>query len=185
MNKEVMTRRIDDLGRVSIPKEIRKNLKLNENDDVTIVEQDGKIIIRKVNYDIKDIANSISCYINNISDMLKANVLITDLESVIMENQNPRALSISRINCSFSLSFISAIKHKSPIGKYKDETEISYNGKPYVTSDDLNNQRLIPYVISYIYDKNNNVLGSVVIYNTTPESKIMADSIAALIMAKM
>lgn len=46
-----LLRRIDDLGRVVIPKEIRRKLKLNTNDFVQIsASSEGKIIIAKYMY---------------------------------------------------------------------------------------------------------------------------------------
>ena len=45
MEKTGMTRRIDELGRLVIPKEIRKNLKIKDNDQVEINVIDNKIIL--------------------------------------------------------------------------------------------------------------------------------------------
>jgi transcriptional pleiotropic regulator of transition state genes len=45
MDKE--TKRIDDLGRVQIPKHIRKALKINEGDKLEISVVDELIIIKK------------------------------------------------------------------------------------------------------------------------------------------
>lgn len=43
-----IVRRIDDLGRVVIPKEIRRKLGINENDYIEIsLQNDGSVILRK------------------------------------------------------------------------------------------------------------------------------------------
>ena len=43
-----IVRRIDDLGRIVIPKEMRKKVKIDEGDQVEIVlKTDGKIEIKK------------------------------------------------------------------------------------------------------------------------------------------
>lgn len=43
-----IVRRIDDLGRVVVPKEIRRTLKIREGDPIEIfTEKDGEIILRK------------------------------------------------------------------------------------------------------------------------------------------
>ena len=42
-----VVRRIDDLGRIVIPKEIRRNFKINEGDSVEIYVDNNGIIIRK------------------------------------------------------------------------------------------------------------------------------------------
>ena len=43
-----IVRRIDDLGRVVIPKEIRRNLRIREGDPLEIfVDRDGEVILKK------------------------------------------------------------------------------------------------------------------------------------------
>ncbi|MBQ4061144.1 MAG: AbrB/MazE/SpoVT family DNA-binding domain-containing protein, partial [Bacilli bacterium] len=42
-----MKRKIDELGRIVIPKEIRKSLKLNMGDSLEIYIEDNKISLRK------------------------------------------------------------------------------------------------------------------------------------------
>ena len=44
MEKSGMTRRIDELGRLVIPKEIRRNLKIKDNDQLEINIIDNKIV---------------------------------------------------------------------------------------------------------------------------------------------
>ena len=41
-------RRVNDFGKVSIPKEIREYFEIKENDRVRFSVQDGKIVIEKV-----------------------------------------------------------------------------------------------------------------------------------------
>ena len=42
-------RKVDDLGRIVIPKEVRKNLKISENDVLEIFSDSSSIIIKKQN----------------------------------------------------------------------------------------------------------------------------------------
>lgn len=42
-----IVRKIDELGRVVIPKEIRKKYKMNEGDNVEIYTENGKVILTK------------------------------------------------------------------------------------------------------------------------------------------
>lgn len=46
-----IVRRIDDLGRVVIPKEIRRNMRIKEGDPLEIfTTRDGEVIFKKYNY---------------------------------------------------------------------------------------------------------------------------------------
>lgn len=47
MHPEGIVRRIDDLGRVIIPKEIRRRLKIGIGDVVEVFMDNGTIVIRK------------------------------------------------------------------------------------------------------------------------------------------
>ena len=47
MKKTGIIRRIDDLGRVVIPKEIRRNLGINEDDMLEIFVDDNSVTFRK------------------------------------------------------------------------------------------------------------------------------------------
>lgn len=42
-----IVRKIDELGRIVVPKEIRKALFINEGDEVEILSADGSVIIKK------------------------------------------------------------------------------------------------------------------------------------------
>ena len=90
-------RRIDDLGRIVIPKEIRKNLKLHEGDSLEIFVEDMNIILRKYslidnfNYDIKRIVDVYyKCF--------KKNIIITDKEKIIASSKNIKLSGILSSN---------------------------------------------------------------------------------------
>ncbi len=44
-----MYRQLDDVGRIVLPKEMRNILKLNSKDKVSVLLQDKKIILEKIN----------------------------------------------------------------------------------------------------------------------------------------
>lgn len=55
-----MNRKIDDLGRIVIPKEMRKQLNMNNGDEVNIEVIDNKITINKANQiDYKQILDEV------------------------------------------------------------------------------------------------------------------------------
>ncbi len=76
-------RRIDDLGRIVIPKEIRKNLKIREGDSLEIfVADQGKVVLEK-HSPLKDLEAIANNYVNAISKTLNKTILVTDSENII------------------------------------------------------------------------------------------------------
>ena len=76
-------RRIDDLGRIVIPKEIRKNLRLKNSENLEIfIDENENIILKKYNQinKLKDISNAA---ISAITYMTKNNVFITNTDTII------------------------------------------------------------------------------------------------------
>lgn len=76
-------RRIDELGRIVIPKEIRRNLGIRDGENIEIFTDETSIILKKhsriANY--SDIINKIGDLTNTIMDY---EVIITDREKVIL-----------------------------------------------------------------------------------------------------
>jgi len=81
MAKTGMTRRIDELGRLVIPKEIRKNLKIKDNDQVEITIVDNKIILNK--YDNLNKDRIINILLNCLKKTINKNILFTSRDKII------------------------------------------------------------------------------------------------------
>lgn len=77
-----VVRRIDELGRIVVPKEIRKTLKIRDGESLEIFLEDGNIILKKYSHfdDLKDFYNK---FVASISSSIDKTVLITDRCSVI------------------------------------------------------------------------------------------------------
>jgi AbrB family transcriptional regulator, stage V sporulation protein T len=88
-----IVRRIDDLGRVVIPKEIRRNLHIREGEPLEIfVDKEGEIILKKYS-PIGELASSANEYCEVLYEVLQTPVLITDRDSIIA------AAGITKKNC--------------------------------------------------------------------------------------
>ena len=75
-------RRIDDLGRVVIPKEIRKNLRIKEGDNLEIFVQNEDIILKK--YSIMNKINDLAQELTDaIYTFMKHSIFITDTDCVV------------------------------------------------------------------------------------------------------
>jgi AbrB family transcriptional regulator (stage V sporulation protein T) len=78
-----IVRRIDDLGRVVIPKEIRRTLRIREGDPLEIfVDRDGEVILKKYS-PISELGDFAKEYAEALFDSLGSPILICDRDAVI------------------------------------------------------------------------------------------------------
>ncbi|WP_078556489.1 stage V sporulation protein T [Bacillus alkalicellulosilyticus] len=78
-----IVRRIDDLGRVVIPKEIRRTLRIREGDPLEIfVDRDGEVILKKYS-PISELGDFAKEYAEALYDSLNHTVLIADRDTYI------------------------------------------------------------------------------------------------------
>ena len=79
-----IVRRIDDLGRVVIPKEIRRTLRIREGDPLEIfVDRDGEVILKKYS-PINELGAFAREYGEALYDSLGSAVLICDRDEIIV-----------------------------------------------------------------------------------------------------
>lgn len=77
-----IVRRVDDLGRVVIPKEIRRTLRIKDGDALEIYIEDGSIIYRKY-YPMDNLTSLAAQYAEVLNNMSAHAVLITDRDHVV------------------------------------------------------------------------------------------------------
>ncbi len=78
-----IVRRIDDLGRVVIPKEIRKTLRIREGDPLEIfTAKDGEVILKKYS-PIGELNEFSQEYAETLGETLGHGIVVTDLDSII------------------------------------------------------------------------------------------------------
>lgn len=78
-----IVRRIDDLGRVVIPKEIRRTLRIREGDPLEIfVDREGEVILKKYS-PIGELGDFAQEYAESLFENLQHVVLICDRDNVI------------------------------------------------------------------------------------------------------
>ena len=103
MKQTGVTRKIDELGRIVIPKEIRKNLGIRDGESLEIYTSDDSIILKKY-YEVKkleDVCDKLCEMIKNIYDV---DLVITDREKIITSS-NKDIVENSKLNNKF-LEFI-------------------------------------------------------------------------------
>ena len=85
-----IVRRIDDLGRVVIPKEIRRTLRIREGDPLEIfTDRDGEIILKKYS-PIGEMASFATDYAAALAEATKLAVIICDRDRCIAAGGAPK-----------------------------------------------------------------------------------------------
>jgi len=85
-----IVRRIDDLGRVVIPKEIRRTMRIREGDPLEIfTDREGEVIFKKYS-PIGELNTFAQQYAEALSKTCGLNIIITDRDSVIASAGVPK-----------------------------------------------------------------------------------------------
>ena len=86
MKKYGISRKIDELGRIVLPKEIRKNMRIRENDELLIDVLDDKIILSKA-YGIESskVLNDVVYVMHQEYDI---DILISNRDSIIVSSNS-------------------------------------------------------------------------------------------------
>ena len=82
MKSTGVVRRIDELGRIVIPKEIRKNLRIKNGDSLEIFLDDEAIILKKYSQ-IESLEMIAENYVETFNQVMKHNIIVTDRDKVI------------------------------------------------------------------------------------------------------
>ncbi len=79
-------RRIDELGRIVLPKEIRRNLGIREGENLEIFVEEDKVILKKYSK-IKDYKETIHKIGNLVTQVYEMNLIITDRDKIVYANK--------------------------------------------------------------------------------------------------
>jgi AbrB family transcriptional regulator, stage V sporulation protein T len=83
-----VVRRIDDLGRVVIPKEIRRNLRIREGDSLEIyVDNQGDVILKKYS-PVEDLSEFSQQYADALYLAINKDVIICDRDIIVAATAN-------------------------------------------------------------------------------------------------
>ena len=109
-----IVRRIDELGRIVIPKDIRKDLRLLNNDLVEIKVENDLIVVKKKKENDKyiELCNKI---INNLYKIIKNNIIITN-KDIVLEYKGDKKYNIK--NERLTNNIINKIINRNIINEY-------------------------------------------------------------------
>ena len=161
MAESGIIRRVDELGRIVIPKEIRKNFRMYEGSTLSIsVNKNNEIVLSKYSR-----VGSISEYANLMTDVLHNNlecaVLICDMESIVSSSK--KSLVGKKINSNMIANFQS---RKNYIFQRKESMmPVIYDGDENIYTS----QGIVPIVIE------GDVAGGIVIFTTNDRELMIED----------
>ena len=87
MNSNNYIRKIDELGRIVIPKEVRNKLKIQDNESILISLDENKINISKYSY-LNNYYKFINELCNGLTEIYKVEISIRDRDKEIFSNVN-------------------------------------------------------------------------------------------------
>jgi AbrB family transcriptional regulator (stage V sporulation protein T) len=145
-----IVRRIDDLGRVVIPKEIRRTLRIREGDPLEIfVDRDGEVILKKYS-PISELSDFAKEYAESLFDSLGHTIIISDRDSFITVAGGSKKDYLNR-NVSAT---IEKVMEERTVVKEANETEVELI--------DGVGENIFSYVVAPIV-ANGDPIGSVII----------------------
>jgi len=156
-----IVRRIDDLGRVVIPKEIRRTLRIREGDPLEIfTDREGEIILKKYS-PIVELSEFAGQYAESLAQTTGMLVCITDRDHVIAASGNGKK-DFEGKPISHQLECV--IEDRNSMVASKEESEFVK-----VTLDD--NGEYASQAISTIICEGD-AIGSVILYNKDEKTKM-------------
>ena len=158
-----VVRRIDDLGRIVIPKEIRKTLRIKEGDPLEIfTDKEGEVILKKYS-PIGELSEFATGYAETLSKTTGHIAYITDKDSVIAVSGGPKKDYIDQ-NLSKELE---KVMDNKTVYTSKENNEISLP----ITQNDNNSKKYNSQVI-YPIISDGDVIGSVILLSKEPNTKM-------------
>jgi AbrB family transcriptional regulator (stage V sporulation protein T) len=158
-----VVRRIDDLGRIVIPKEIRRTLHIKEGDPLEIfTDSDGKILLKKYS-PIGEISEFATGYAETLSRTTGHIACITDKDSVIAIAGVSKKEYLEQ-NLSHDLE---KILENNQIYKSMENNEVSLP----ITRNDTQERKYNSQVI-YPIVSNGDVIGSVILLSKETTTKM-------------
>ena len=125
-----IVRRIDDLGRVVIPKEIRRTMRIREGDPLEIyTDRDGEVIFKKYS-PIGEISQFAAQYAETLNKTCSLAVVICDRDTVIASAGLPKREYADR---KLSKELEEIIEGRALFNAQGEEIPVTEGGQHYVS----------------------------------------------------
>ncbi len=159
-----VVRRIDDLGRIVIPKEIRRTLRIKEGDPLEIfTDKEGEVILKKYS-PIGELSEFATGYAETLSKTTGHIACITDKDSVIAVSGGSKKEFLEQ-HLSPELE---KIMENKEIYTSKENNELSVP----ITQNDNNKDRRYNSQVIYPIISDGDVIGSVILLSKEQNTKM-------------
>jgi len=157
-----VVRRIDDLGRVVIPKEIRRTLRIREGDPLEIfTDREGQVILKKYS-PIGELSEFASGYAETLAKTTGHISCITDKDTVIAVANASKKEYLEK---SVSNELEKIMEDKVPWTTLE-------NDKAVPVLDDENNEKRYTSQVIYPIVSQGDTIGTVILLSKEPNSKM-------------
>ncbi len=169
MKKSGIIRRLDELGRIVIPKEIRKTLHIKEGTPLDINVQEGEYIVLRKYSPIKELGTQAQICAEVLFEEIQQPIIITDLDKVVASygikcNEQPLTENFTKL-----------------LGKRQISKIDNYNNSIYEGEQTTHNSILISPIIV-----EGDILGSIVIiYKNYTDSLMLSLKLATNLLSKL
>lgn len=165
MKSTGVVRRIDDLGRVVIPKEIRKSLRIRDGESVEIFLDSENIILKKYS-PFSDLSGFYRAYVDSVSAFIAGSIMIVDRDKFVAIGGD---LKKNFLNDTISSNLDEIIQSRNVVTCY-DFEEI------YLTAD---KKVFASYVVAPVI-VNGDVMGAVMILSNSKRVDDFAEKTATI-----
>ena len=157
-----IVRRIDDLGRIVIPKEIRRTLRIRESDPLEIfTDREGEIILKKYS-PIGEMTTFAKQYAESLAQVSGHAALICDRDQFIAVSGGFKAYMGKEI----SKQLEEAITERNTIMDSKGDRNFIPIVQTSVSSDDFAHQAITPIICQ------GDVIGAVILIDSADKAKM-------------
>ena len=163
MKSTGVVRKIDSLGRIVIPKEIRKNLGIKDGESLEILIEEDKVILSKCS-SLNSIAKYASVIVDIIYSITKKNIIITDMNLVLAVNKE---ISNKYLNKELDSNYLHILERRE-----------SYNSIEKSSIDVVSKDESLKYYSLISIVVQGELLGSLFLFS---ESEIITESDRAIL----
>ena len=157
MNPTGIIRKIDDLGRIVLPKELRRHLNINTGDDFQIILDNNRIILERYSY-LKNYEKDILKIIESFTEVTNYDINLVINNEIVNKNNSKILENIINIISERKLYV------KEEVQNYKISNDVIKEGKivifPIVINSDL-----LGSIIIISKDNINNLINAAKIIN--------------------